>query len=106
MSIPKLPRVSNTTNHHPMQVIDMQYAQDVVEAIRNMSMAELHALRVSANGMDADRFFKIINVSVNRMNALEIINKEQWVRGMEELLLTPNAALSDWPGKEPKDVEK
>lgn len=69
MSIVKLPRVSSTANHHPMQVIDMQYAQDVVEAIKLMSMAELHTLRISANGMDAVRFFNTINMAVNRMNA-------------------------------------
>lgn len=69
MSITKLPRVSSTANHHPMQMIDMQYAQDVVYAIQNMSMAELHTLRVSANAMDAVRFFKTINHAVNRMNA-------------------------------------
>ena len=69
MSITKLPRFSSTANHHPIQVIDMQYAQDVVEAIQNMSMAELHTLRISANGMDAMKFFKTINLAVNKMNA-------------------------------------
>lgn len=69
MSITKLPRVSSTANHHPVQVIDMQNAQDVVEAIQNMSMVELHALRVSRNAMDEKRFFKIINEAVNKMNA-------------------------------------
>ena len=69
MSIVKLPRVSSTANHHPMQVIDMQYAQDVVEAIQGMSMAELHALRVSGCGMNAVRFFYLVNMAVNRMNA-------------------------------------
>ena len=69
MSITKLPRVSSTANHHPMQVIDMQEAQDIIEAIQNMSLAELHALRISRNSMDDKQFFRIINVAVNRMNA-------------------------------------
>ena len=69
-SVNKLPRVTTPVNCHPQSAIDMQYAQDVMDAIKRLSMSELHSLRVSGHSMNAFKFFAIINVAMNRFAAL------------------------------------
>ena len=70
-NVTKLRRATNTANYHPQSVIDMQYAQDVVDAIKRLSMSEMHALQVSGHSMNACNFFNIINVAMNRFAALD-----------------------------------
>ena len=67
----KLNYIAMTASHNPQSTLDMQYAQDVMDAIKRLSLSELHTLRLSGISMDAPRFFGIINVAINRFAALK-----------------------------------